>query len=114
MRRLHLLGLAVLLTACTDTTAPQSTPITCAAPLVVPDSFVQYTREWRLIDGQLLPFNIDSVVVQNRLTQPPRQADTLAFASLVIFKRGGRCHTLFDSLLYRSMPPIVRALGRTE
>lgn len=99
MRVLRFLAI-VAAVGCHEASAPVVTlPLECAPGSVVPSSFV-YTVD-------------PATSVVNRVTLPHRTADTIwvfdGTTAVILAKSGGRCQTLFDSLLARHQPPIVRA-----
>jgi hypothetical protein len=105
-RVLVVFGLAVLMVACaTATTAPRL-EMTCAEGSVAPLAFRQYVRA----NG----VTVDSFAVENRVTEPHRYADTVLVFNdsyrVILSKNGGKCQTLYDSLLARFNPPIVAEL----
>jgi hypothetical protein len=92
---------------CDRALAPPPPDLMCAEESVTPLAFQWYVRNG---NGQI----VDSARVANRVTEPHRTGDTVyvfgGSTAVMFYKTGGRCQTLFDSLLARSSPPIVRAI----
>lgn len=103
MRYLVLLGSILLFAACDRAVTAPVTELACAENSVNPLAFRQYDRAAK-----------DSFIVANRVTVPHRYNDTLIVLDgqyrVVLVKNGGRCQTLYDSLLARHNPPIVAEL----